>query len=422
MKPSTDGIQQWCVQAFDQFKKHWIFPDFWTRANTFDACLRFVTAAVAKWPDDPGVKKMATDALDLIQQDCDYFEGKVDDNLWVDDFGWCGNASLTAHTYLSTVSKDANLAARFLVVARTCARNLKQIGYDPAGKPVPGGCLNSSKDTPTDGVKNTVTNATFLLLSARLVAESLDDAPELTRNLANTWEQYTWFAAWCDTAQYGYFKSINGLSIGAVHERPHYPPDYMRTDHPTWQKGWVWSADQGLLMAGLVEFASVLRYPNVRTAFRSIAPGVDVDTLRASLVARAKDILLAMPDLFFDKDRVAQEAPFTSSFVDDPKDYVCGKGVLLRYLADVSGVLGANMAPYFVSTATRAWANADSGSKQFGPDWNPPKEAEYRDNFIRLWGYGDKDVAWGPIDDQFRLPIEQAAGLDALGAAIPFAK
>ena len=53
--PAAD-IQQWSLKAFAQFQTHWTFDDFWTRANTFDACLGFVAAALKRWPADAEVR------------------------------------------------------------------------------------------------------------------------------------------------------------------------------------------------------------------------------------------------------------------------------------------------------------------------------------------------------------------------------
>jgi hypothetical protein len=417
--PASD-IRDWSIKAFDQFQKNWVFSDFWTRANTFDACLGFISAALARWPGDSEIAKRANATMDLIKTDCDYFEKTVGGSgIWVDDYGWCGNASLTAYTYLSTISGSQDLAARFLDVARSCAANLYKTGWDPSGSPVPGGCRNST--TQEAGVKNTVTNASFLLLSARLTGLSTGDANALRLHLAQTYYEYQWFDAWCSNATYKYLQHFGDGFMALVQERPHYPPDYMGEDHPKWEPGWAWSADQGLVMGGFVEFARLLDNAEIVSTLRSIAPDADPSALKTQLLSYANNLAGGAKGSLFDRDHVLQEAPFRSSFDDDPKDYVCGRGVLLRYLARVRDTIDVDLGTQISATAASAWNNTDSGTHQFGADWNPAGQAEFQKWYVSQWGVGETNLEWGYIESDLALPIEQAAGLDALGAAIPLA-
>jgi hypothetical protein len=89
-------IYVWATDGFDRFTTIWQFEDFWTRANTFEACLRFVKAAQAKWPADPEVEAMETFLQqEMIPANQTYFTFYLSQAMWADDYGWCGIASLT---------------------------------------------------------------------------------------------------------------------------------------------------------------------------------------------------------------------------------------------------------------------------------------------------------------------------------------
>jgi hypothetical protein len=112
--------------------------------------------------------------------------------------------------------------------------------------------------------------------------------------------------------------------------------------------------------------------------------------------------------------------PFSASFTCDPNDYVCGRGVLLRCLSSAGSLnalrlLKISFDERFTKTAQAAWDHRDQNSNQFTADWNPRGKAKFVTDFEKAWGHGDGDMMWGitTID-----PVLQAAGLDALCAAI----
>src|SRR5262249_1376734 len=153
--------------------------------------------------------------------------------------------------------------------ARTCWENMKQFSYDPnAAKPVPYGCRNRTRDMNDKGTKNTVTNATFLRLCLLLYSVTRE-----TPYLDSAKKEYAWFDAWFKL-KLGY---LIHPSVGAgalIEERPWGAPDYQDASNPTWEKGWIWTGDQGLMLAGLAEYASLVRAIPARRTSRTRSPGV----------------------------------------------------------------------------------------------------------------------------------------------------
>ena len=426
MAISASAIHDWSVAAFNQFYPKWNFQEFWTRANTFDACLCFLMAAINKWPDDKAIVGLMNDANNLITANLSYFNQNLSgDTLWVDDFGWCGNASLTAINYLSTNGGDGAVADQYLEIAAACAKNLQNTGYDAGGMPIPGGYRNSSQQDRTDGVKNTVTNASTFLLYSRLTGASVGKNYPWQDYLVNAYGQYCWFAAWF-ASQYDYFHTFGDGFRGLVQERPIAPPDYERKDHPPWEPGWVWTGDQGLLMAGFREFARILENQTIADYFKASWPAVDLDNLKQDLGAKVSSMALGIAGMLCDKNYVLQEAPFSSSFGSAYAGaYVAGKGVLMRYLAQVRDVLTFYPSTEICASATMAWNNSDQSTHQFGAVWNPSAQMDFQNTFTQLWGLGgDPDKTWdfSETNSQVLLPILQAAGLDVLGAAIPLSQ
>jgi Glycosyl hydrolase family 76 len=408
--PGSD-IYEWATDGFDRFTSVWQFDDFWTRSNTFDACLRFVMAAQAKWPSDPKVEAMETFLRKrMIPANQPYFSFYLTQAMWADDYGWCGIASLTAHDYLLSVG-DAPTAAAYLAIAGLCWKKMVTSGYDStyAAQPVPHGCGNGNGTDP--GTKNTVTNANLFVLSLRLY-----EVLRATPYLELCYGQYVWFSSWFDP-QYDYLRTVDA-GCGLVQERPIAKPDYEKKDRPTWEAGWVWTGDQGLLLGAL---AGTLQ---ITDALKTVDPGFDPDAFQEKVTAWIGTIVTGARSLLFDaSDNVLREPPFESSFDDDPQDYVCGRGVLLRYLSEavVQPHLGNRFSTGIGATAEAVWNGRDPATNQFGADWNPANDSAFNQQFTKAWGNGDTEVSWryGTNEDTPVNGILQAAGLDVLGAAIP---
>jgi hypothetical protein len=409
-------IYTWATAGFERFTNVWEFDapdDFWRRASTFEACVRFVTAAQAKWPTDPKVAAMKSFLAQMAKTNEAYFTSYLDKSMWADDYGWCGIASLAARDYLLSAG-DPGSAESYLGIAEQ-SWNKMYTGYDKTddARPVPHGCGNAGGGDP--GTKNTVTNANLFVLSLRLYdALKESDKPLADPYLDMAFRQFVWFRSWFEPA-YGYLRIIPG-SGGLVQERPIAPPSYERKDRPQWEPGWTWAGDQGLVLGALSGLYGI----------KDDLGGVDrgeLAAVQADVPAWVGTIAKGIGALLFGPaDNVLREAPFDSAFVDDPKDYVCGRGVLLRYLAqpETRSLVGNAFDTGIVATAQAVWSSRDT-KNQFGARWNPAGDQGFNDRFATLWGFGDAGVAW-PYGPEPGPPVDgvlQAAGLDALGAALP---
>ncbi len=412
-------IYTWATGGFTRFTDCWDFKDFWTRGNTFDALLHFVGAAEQKWPDDPVIKQMLEFRKSMIQANSDYFNTNGGRGWWADDYGWWGIACLEAYNHLLSI-KDEHLATTFREYAMTCWDNMYKQGYDTldTARPVPHGCANSGGD-PQDGTKNTVTNANLFVLSLRLYKVMKTIQPnDAQKYLKMAYAQYVWFNTWF-APNYDYLHVIPG-PYGLVHERPIAEPDYEHKDRPTWEKGWVWTGDQGLLLAALAEIHQI------QDDLHTVAgPNFDQEAFANDVREKFTIIVTGVKIILFGaEDNILREAPFNSSFVDDPKDYVCGRGVLLRYLFEpsVRKMLNQSFFPDGVrATAAAVWDSRDPSNNQFAAGWTPGKNQAFNEKFKELWGYGDPEVEWGDDfcnTDIMCNGIKQATGLDVLTAAL----
>jgi hypothetical protein len=413
------------VNAFEPF--NWAFIDFWTRGNTFEAALRCYMAALNKWGStDPNVATVKGTIDAMIDQNYGWYEEHKKDN-WADDFGWWGLASLTASRYLATQSDSAG-AKTYFDIAADCWQHMYDQGYDKLGAntPVPYGCANS--DGTEEGTRNTITNVNLLLLSIRLyqVVKGTNN-PHISDYISMCYRQYIWFATWFNyeypdgKLPYLGFPPSDPVRYGRlVQERPRGKASYLSDTRPTWKEGWTWSGDQGLLIASLVSLTSLqsdlakwaqvnnLPFP---TTFES-----DLGAWIASVATGVKMLLFAAPD------GVIREAPFDCSFVDDPQDYFCGRGVLLRYLAEFYN----DLHPEFDFTAgiqaTAAAVVNTASNNVFAQNWtSEATDLVFNKNFTSLWTPSDPDPdsRWSFVSpNQVELGVIQATGIDVLGAAI----
>jgi hypothetical protein len=245
--------------------------------------------------------------------------------------------------------------------------------------------------------------------------EALEDSDrecaEACRETAHS--QYVWFSSWF-APSYEYLRIVPGG--GLVEERPHHPKDYCNTGHPNWQPGWTWTGDQGLILGALAETRQI-----------KDAIGIDPAVVEENVTQWIGTIVKGIRALLVGSDNVLREAPFQSAFSadlgGDPKDYVCGRGVLMRYLAEdsIRGFLGGGLDEAITATATAVWDSRDPASNQFGAEWNPAGDRAFNESFAKRWGKGDTDVSWSGFGDAPREvvnPILQALGLDVIGAAI----
>jgi hypothetical protein len=416
------------LSAFSRYCDVYKFDDFWTRGNTFDALLHVYKSAKERWRGDPRVSKMDTLLRAVAIENIDYLGSRINADYWADDYGWWGIAALSARDYFKGRA-EPELAAKYLKLARQCWDSMQK-GYDksPAAKPVPYGCGNSNGSRT--GTKNTVTNATLFLLSQRLYQIMTPD-PVAVPYLQMAYRQYNWFNNWFNLPGNDYFKTfqVQLPPKGLVQERPIAPPDYEQQYMvPQWEPGWVWTGDQGLLLGGLIEFLSIAGSSADAAEFSEMLRETDADAeaLVTDLRQQISLIMYGVSGLLVGADNVLREAPFNSSFNDDPKDYVCGRGVLFRYISEHHDYLGTFFDDIIKATGEAVWDSGNTGGTspnyQFAADWTPGENQPFNEAFKKIWGFGDPVTEWSlGTPNNMINGILQAAGLDVIGSAIRFA-
>lgn len=433
-------LKAWATGGFTRFESVWNFKDFWKRSNTFHAFLCFVDAAEQNWPGDPGVENMSSLRNDMIDTNSSYFDGAINNpsGVWVDDYGWCGISCLEARDYLRRVG-DETRANDYLTRAERCWDRMLQTGYDSTdqAKPVPHGCGNVSperKKNPQDyGTKNTVTNTNLLLLSLRLYnAVKGTDPKAAEKYLSMAYAQYQWFSTWFTITYQSeddgpYLRAYPLPQGGLIHERPMAQPDYVNEFYPTWERGWVWTGDQGLMLAGLSELLLVRDDLSAWINANQV-PGFDLAVFEKTVSSLLNIIAMGIQNFLFgtfinNTDDVLREAPFGSSFGSEyGMDYVGGRGVLLRYVSEktVRQALGYRFHPSGIkATAEAVWESHDS-EYQFDSLWNKSNDQAFNQWFVPYWGSGDSSITHWQIDSTSATAhgVLQAMGLDALTAAM----
>jgi hypothetical protein len=410
-------IKTWAIEGSNRFRDVWEFNDFWKRSNTFHAFLCFVDAAEQRWGNDPAIQPMKDLRAKMIKDNDSYFNKFIGGTgVWADDYGWCGISCLAARDYLHSIGDEPG-ATRYLNRAEQCWEQMRTTGYDSSNDatPVPHGCGNVSperKPAQGYGTKNTVTNANLLLLSLRLYA-----ATKSTSYLSMAYAQYKWFDTWfalnynsLDAGPYMRVVSL-GPIYGLIHERPMAKNSYTQTDYPIWNKGWVWTGDQGLMIIALAELFLM------RDDFSQF-PGFDSE--RVCVVC--KEIAVGVEKLLFGADKVLREAPFHASFDSYyAPDYVGGRGVLLRYASE-KAVREVWHAPFDLegirATAAAVWNSRDLNNNQFASLWNEDGDGAFNKNFVEAWGTGDPSIGSWVLNPSDYFGVLQATGLDALTAAM----
>lgn len=421
------------VSAFERFETIWNFKDFWKRGNTFDACLNFLAAAGETWPGDPAVLNMQQKAVKMLEENLTFFHTYDPGSLWADDFGWWGLMALNARKLLQGMGENT-LADKYLRLSTDlCWEYKKNTAYDhtPAARPVPHGCRNGDANGQSRGVKNTVTNVLLFLLSSRIYRMTLE--AQITGNekyLDMAYRQWIWFDQWFRLKEYEYLKMIDSSS-GLVQERPmafFEGSDYTEKVHPPWEEGWVWTGDQGMLVAALADMMAVkdeLAEWLIKTkrdpAFDKIRFEGRIRELIAVIGQGVKKALIS------NVDGILREAPCLASFGPvHGRDYVAGRGILLRYLGktEIKSLLGVDLDENIVKTAQAVWQTRDTATNQFKPEFTDiENDRRYIEQIRSLWGVADDVVKWNldMMEEKNRQGVCQAVGLDVLGAAIRIA-
>lgn len=422
------------ITSFNRFKEIWNFNDFWKRGNTFDACLTFAAAADAQWPNDPEVIAMQTDVKDMLVENLTFFNRFDPGDLWADDFGWWGLMGLNAYSHLNRIG-ETKLANQYLKLSTDLCWDYKQkTAYDHTSTsiPVAHGCRNGDAKGVSLGVKNTVTNSLLFLLSSRIYRLSLTvDIAENEKYLDMAYRQWIWFDEWFKLTEYEYLKKVSP-SGALVQERPMAfieGSGYTGEVHPPWAEPWVWTGDQGMMVAALTDMylirhqlADWITENNIDSNFDA----ADFEKKILSLIAQFGNGIQTA--LISNEDGIIREAPCLSSFgPNHGNDYLAGRGIMMRYIGakEESNLLGIDFSNPIKATVAAIWETRNKKNNQFQPEFTTPENDQlYIKQFRNLWGQADDVYKWDikRMKEQNKQGVCQSIGLDALGAAIKLLK
>jgi hypothetical protein len=425
-----EEIKQQAFLAFKRFEEVWNFSDFWKRGNTFDACLVFADALRQKWPDDPRVNEINKQIIIMLEQNLAFFESVSVDTMWADDFGWWGLMGLNARTFLLNESQNELADKYWELSTDLCWEYKKKTAYDhnPDAKPVPHGCRNGDAKGESLGVKNTVTNVLLFLLSTRIykvaIAENADGA---NKYLDMAYRQWVWFSEWFKLDEYEYLKKLS-TNGALVQERPiafFEGSGYTDKIHPPWAEGWVWTGDQGMLVAALSDLilvkndiAEFVSKNNLDDKFDASEFEMKARNIVQLIGTGVKNALVS------DADGLIREAPCFSSFgLTHGRDYLAGRGIMMRYLGaeQEKSRIGVNLDDAVLKTVKAIWETRNPENNQFKPEYTTAENDKlYVEQFRSLWGLADDVHRWdlNTMIEKNKNAVCQSVGMDIIGAAI----
>jgi hypothetical protein len=424
-RPNEENIKKQSIAAFKRFEAVWNFNDFWKRGNTFDACLNFANALHSKWPLDTEVIAMQKRIGEMLEENLKYFASFDPGGLWADDFGWWGLMALNAKNHFLRLNNKM-FADKYLDLSIQCWQQKKNHAYDfsDSARPVPHGCRNGDANGHSRGVKNTVTNVLLFLLSTRIYRETQDYAGDRDNYLEMAYRQWVWFDRWFKLPEYEYLKKLTHEGA-LVQERPmavFEGSDYQDTTHPTWKKGWIWSGDQGMLLAALTDMLAIKNELAAWIAKNKIDPSFSAEVFEKTanfyIGFVSQGIQLG---LIGESDGLIREAPSLGNFGPEfGNDYLAGRGILMRYLGRLKGNIGGiDLTKNIKATADAIWQTRDVTTNQFKPEFTSfENDTSYVAQFRKLAGIADDVHKWNidAMNEQQKFGVCQSIGLDAFGA------
>jgi hypothetical protein len=366
---------------------------------------------------------------EMLEENYKYFTSFDSGTLWADDFGWWGLMGINARKHLLRLGNNT-LAEKYLSLSiHLCWQQERDHAYDfsDTAKPVPHGCRNGDANGQNKGVKNTVTNVLFFLLSTRIYRLTLEEGiANNERFLGMAYSQWVWFDSWFKLDKYDYLEK---LSSGAalVHERPtafFEGSGYKEITHPTWEKGWVWSGDQGMLLAALTDMLSIKIDLAAWVLKNKIDPEFKIgdfeNTVTTYINLLSKGIKTALTG---NADGIIREAPFNANFGPEfGNDYLAGRGIMMRYLGTTAKQFNQiDFSKNTKATAGAIWQTRDATTNQFQPEFTKvDNDKLYVNQYRKLTGIADDVYKWSleAMNEQQKLGVCQSIGLDAFGAVI----
>jgi hypothetical protein len=429
-KSSDVLLKEKALLAFKRFEEVWDFQDFWKRGNTFDACLVFVDALEMRWSEDKEVVAIQEKVGKMLEENLAFFNSYDPGTLWADDFGWWGLMALNARKHLLRIG-DNELADQYLKLSTDlCWEYKKKTAYDhtDTANPVQHGCRNGDANGDSQGVKNTVTNVLLFLLSSRIYRLSLtENINDNDKYLDMAYRQWLWFNEWFNLEEYQYLKQLS-TSGALVQERPmafFKGSSYQEKTHPTWAEGWVWTGDQGMLVAALTDMLAIKNQLSTYLTTRNIDPNFDIKAFES----RINDIMKLIGNgvknaMVANVDDIIREAPCLPSFgPEHGRDYLAGRGIMMRYLGndEESRLISVDLTENIQKTVDAIWSTRNLTTNQFQPEFTSLENDKlYVNQFRKLWGLADDVYKWDieSMKEKNKNGVCQSVGLDMLGAAI----
>ncbi|WP_031442323.1 glycoside hydrolase family 76 protein [Arenibacter algicola] len=431
--PNKSSLKEQALLAFQRFEEVWDFQDFWKRGNTFDACLVFVEALQQRWPKDKEVEAIQEKVGEMLKENLTFFKSYDPGTLWADDFGWWGLLALNARKHLLRIG-DMELADKYLKLSTDlCWEYKRKTAYDhtDAARPVLHGCRNGDANGDSLGVKNTVTNVLLFLLSSRIYRLSLKgNIEDNEKYLDMAYRQWVWFNEWFNLEEYQYLKQLS-TSGALVQERPmafFEGSSYQEKTHPTWAEGWVWTGDQGMLVAALTDMLAIKNELSTYLTTKSIDPSFDVKAYESRLKGIIQSIGKGVKNaMVANVDGIIREAPCQTSFgPEHGRDYLAGRGIMMRYLGsdEERRLIGVDLTENIQKTLAAIWSTRNLSTNQFQPEFTSLENDKlYVKQFRNLWGLADEVYQWDieSMKEKNKNGVCQSIGLDVIGAMIKLA-
>lgn len=408
--------------TFDSFYKVWEFDNFWKRATTGHSLIRWFKA-LRDWPsnqksDQEKMEDIKTKVLEILQKNFTYFTTIDQKDMWLDDSGWLGLMGLDTYKLLETM-KEETMAQQYLNLSISSWEKMEQYGYDKTldSKPVPNGCRNNSKSDLTVGVKNTVVNSLFLLLSTSLYQEKKED-----RYLEMAITLWRWFETWFDLKEWEYLKPLKTGDAALVQERPTAMingSSYQDLTHPDWPQGgfWAWSGDQGSLVGALGGLLDIK--DSLGTYLNRLHPDkpFDVNAFEKKVKEISKKLVNGIESALIGPDKIFREVPCQANFTTYPDDYFIGRGACIRFLnvLKVKEVHGVDFSENVKATANAMWDK----DNQFKPVFTDPiVDNAYIEQFRLQYGRADDLKDW----ELSYAALPMALAMDFLAVGLTLSK
>jgi hypothetical protein len=358
---------------------------FWITANTFNAFLDY-WICTGQSPDQ-----------NITRPIVDYFhetvkENATDDDLkklaeqglakgpWLDDYGWWGNAFLTAWENANALGFSGDDVAMCKQSTINCWTIMKY-GWDTKNTPpVPGGVWNCQHEGWRLTGRNTVTNSVFWLMSVRLAALT-NDSKYLDP------DSLQWFEdGFAKDLLFDKAKDQNGnvYTVYTVRER------FIGEHDSDAAPGFYWAGDQGLFLRCLFEEKRTMQ-----PAFAQLKTQI-VDAVSSNMV---------------DGQHVIHDHTMPKTLDIFDNDYATGKGIFIRHALKLVQLTGnQDLKDCIMASANFAWNTST-------------QEPDFNNYFQFCWNTkgtlppGNWDLTYKGAPSEFRGVILQASGLNAISAA-----